>query len=79
VHRFETEGLEDQHVQGALDDVGVWFVHRHSREIGLLHNSSLHIDCQDVMINWNSNGHSQQRGRAAAGGRAGVPVENQAE
>src|SRR5262245_47050725 len=32
VHRLEAEGFEDQHVQRALNDVGVWFGHGRLRK-----------------------------------------------
>ena len=45
VHRLETERLEDEHVERALDDVGIRFVHRTRRY-------AAHLDCQDVTVNW---------------------------
>jgi hypothetical protein len=44
VHRFKTQGFQDQEVECALDQVGVLLSHVSSLV-------SRHLDCQDVTVN----------------------------
>jgi hypothetical protein len=44
VHRLEAEGLQNQHVEGALDHIGGRSVHADD-------DADLHLVCQDVTIN----------------------------
>src|SRR5439155_21425211 len=43
VHRLEAQSFQDEHVERALDDIGVGLVHG-------CDSSAPHLDCQDVSI-----------------------------
>jgi hypothetical protein len=32
MHRLDAQRLEDEHVERALNDVGIWIAHKHSGE-----------------------------------------------
>jgi hypothetical protein len=52
VHGLEAQGLEDEHVERPLDNVGAWRIHELPPESAddAQTVSFSHLDCQDVTI-----------------------------
>src|SRR6185437_8801852 len=77
VHRLETQRLEDEQVERALDDIGVRLLHERSRWVVREHDTVPHLDCQDMTISRTGAAPARHRGSAPQGRGAGSWYVNQ--